>query len=57
MACCGGPIKMGYLCPICGFPHDTEAEAIACCGWDQTPEGARTARQRIEEAGQLAMEI
>lgn len=57
MACCGGPVGMGYACPVCEIPHETEAEAIACCGWDRTPEGARTARQRLEEAGQLAMEV
>lgn len=55
--CCGGPVAMGYCCPICGIPYETEAEAIGCCEWDRTPEGARSIRQRLEEAGQLSMEV
>lgn len=60
-ACCGfgidGPVGVGYCCPICDMPFDAEADAIACCGWDRTPEGARTARARLEAAGQLALEV
>lgn len=55
--CCGAPIDIGYACPICGSFHADERAAIDCCGWDQTPDGARTARQRLEEAGQLALEV
>ena len=55
--CCGAPFETGYACPICGTFHRQASAAIACCGWDRTPEGARTARQRLEEAGQLALEV
>lgn len=54
---CGEPLFIGYDCPICGEAHDNERAAIDCCGWDQTPEGARIARQRLEEAGQLPLEL
>lgn len=55
--CCGGPAALGYLCPVCGFPYATEAAAIACCEWDRTPEGARAITRRLEEAGQLPLEL
>ena len=55
--CCGGPAGIGYLCPVCELPHDTEEYAIACCDWERTPEGARQIRAALEEAGQLGLEL
>lgn len=55
--CCGGPVGIGYCCPICGIPYEHEQDAVACCDWDRTPEGARSIQRKMEAAGQLALDV
>jgi hypothetical protein len=50
--CCGVPPITGYACPDCGVGAQTEAEAIACCNWDCTPEGYRLIHAAAAAAGQ-----
>ena len=56
-ACCDGVGVLGYACPICGQSFLDERMAVTCCDWNRTPEGARTIRLRLEEAGQLPLEL
>lgn len=58
-ACCRGMGKpaIGYLCPVCMEPYDTEAAALACHQWNESPEGLRRAHHLLEEAGQLTLEL
>lgn len=55
--CCQDGAEFAYPCPTCELPHPREAEALACCGWEQTPEGARAIRTALDEAGQLPLEL
>ena len=50
-------VRKGYVCPLCGDIHKTEAEALDCCGYEPEGPPPPPSAAELEAAGQLRLPI